>query len=55
MERLQLVALHPVAALCGVCTVTESRQTELMVNENPFRMKWLSIPVHDITGCVHDL
>ena len=30
MERLHLVALHPVAVICGVSTVNETRQTELM-------------------------
>jgi hypothetical protein len=30
MDRLDLVALHPVAVICGVSTVNETRQTELM-------------------------
>jgi len=30
MERLHLVALHPVDMICGVSTVNETRQTELM-------------------------
>ena len=40
MERVHLVALHPLAALCGASTVNETTQTELIFLEYKCVFLW---------------